>query len=231
MYQRWSHLLFLHWRLDPAPVQSALPHGLILDTYDGSAWIGVVPFFMHDIRPWWFPTLPRISNFLELNLRTYVRDENGTPGVWFFTLDCNQPLAVWWARTWFKLPYFHSRMKAVIDPLSTQVRFESSRRNTDPALTCHYEYQAVGPIRHAAPGSLEFFLVERYILFSDLGQGRIASGQVHHVPYPLRDVNVTNFDDHLLWLNGLSSAGHFDHAVYSPGVNVEIFPLKPLQPT
>jgi uncharacterized protein YqjF (DUF2071 family) len=230
MYQRWRHLLFLHWRFDPELVQSTLPPGLTLDTYDGSAWIGVVPFFMHDIRPWWFPTLPRISNFLELNLRTYVRDEHGTPGVWFYTLDCNQPLAVWWARTWFNLPYFHSRMKAEIAADSTRIRYESCRRNAEPDLACRYEYQPIGPVRHAEPGSLEFFLVERYILFASLGQGRLASGQVHHIPYPIKDVEVATFDDHLLRLHGFAAKGYFDHAVYSPGVTVEIFSLKELQP-
>lgn len=228
MYQRWRHLLFLHWRFDPELVQSTLPPGLTLDTHDGSAWIGAVPFFMHDIRPWWFPTLPRISNFLELNLRTYVRDEHGTPGVWFYTLDCNQPLAVWWARIWFNLPYFHSRMKAEIAADSTRIRYESSRRYADPDLTCRYEYQPIGPVRHAEPGSLEFFLVERYILFASLGQGRLASGQVHHVPYPIKDVEVATFDDHLLRLHGFEPKSHFDHALYSGGVTVEIFPLKPV---
>jgi uncharacterized protein YqjF (DUF2071 family) len=99
MRQRWENLLFLHWRVDPAVIQRSLPAGLHVDTFEESAWIGIVPFAMRDVRPAGLPAIGPISNFLELNVRTYVHDERGVPGVWFYSLDCNQPLAVIIART------------------------------------------------------------------------------------------------------------------------------------
>lgn len=110
--QRWTDLLFLHWEVDPAPVQATLPAGLYCDTFEGRAYVGIVPFFMERVRPAFFPPLPWVSWFLELNVRTYVHDEQGLPGVWFYSLDCNQPMAVRIARRCFRLPYFHARMTA-----------------------------------------------------------------------------------------------------------------------
>lgn len=101
MRQRWEKLLFLHWAWDAAEVQRTLPLGLTVDTFEGRAWLGVVPFFMRDVRPAWVPSVPGISNFLELNVRTYVFDGRGRPGIWFYSLDCNQRLAVRAARTFF----------------------------------------------------------------------------------------------------------------------------------
>src|SRR5260370_520901 len=105
MFQRWLHLLFLHWPVSPEIVQMTLPKGLQVDTFEGNAWVGIVPFFMQGVRPAGFISFPGISNFLELNLRTYVRDANGRPGIWFYSLDANQPLAVCLARATFALPY------------------------------------------------------------------------------------------------------------------------------
>ena len=112
MRQEWSHLLFLHWEMDPALIQEHLPPGLTVDTYDGKAYLGVVPFHMDNVRPSFCPTVPGLSWFLELNLRTYVHDENGVPGVWFFALDCDQWLAVKLARSLFHLPYQHAQMES-----------------------------------------------------------------------------------------------------------------------
>jgi uncharacterized protein YqjF (DUF2071 family) len=228
MYQRWSHLLFLHWRFAPEIIQATLPLGLQVDTFDSAAWVGVVPFDMRNIRPWWSPAVPGISHFLELNLRTYVVDRHGTPGVWFYFLECNQPLAVWWGRTWFKLPYLHSKMTTHIDARTHRHRYHSCRRQSDASLACKFEYEPTGPIRLAQPGTLEFFLAERYILFTQLAAGRLASGQVHHPPYPLQDVDVGAYDNHAVRRQNLAAGENFDHALYSPGVDVEVFPLKPI---
>jgi uncharacterized protein len=94
MFQRWLHLLFLHWPVEPRTIQSTLPPGLQVDTFSGQGWIGIVPFFMRGVRPVGLPSIVGPSNFLELNLRTYVRDRDGRPGIWFYSLDANQPLAV-----------------------------------------------------------------------------------------------------------------------------------------
>src|SRR5260370_6090712 len=106
MFQRWSHLLFFHWMCDPEMVQQTLPRGLTVDTYEGMAWIGIVPFCMRRVRPTLLTFLSSI--FLELNLRTYIRDQNGRPSVWFYSLDANHPLAVLTARLLFCLPYMHT---------------------------------------------------------------------------------------------------------------------------
>lgn len=112
MRQQWAHLLFLHWQWDPAEIQRTLPPGLTVDVHDGRAWLGVVPFHMNRVRPAGLPAVPWFSDFLELNLRTYVHDEQGRPGVWFYSLDCNRWLAVKIARTGFHLPYEHAGITA-----------------------------------------------------------------------------------------------------------------------
>ena len=127
MYQRWDDLLFLHWSYDPLAIQRTLPRGLTVDTFEGKAYIGIVPFFMRDVRPSFCPRLPGISDFLELNVRTYVYDEHGVPGVWFYSLDANQWLAVRAARRFFCLPYFDSKMKADKNPTTAEIRYLSHR--------------------------------------------------------------------------------------------------------
>lgn len=222
MYQTWSHLLFLHWELDPADIQRTLPKGLTVDTHEGKAWLGVVPFFMQNIRPRFLPAMPWVSNFLELNVRTYVHDEEGRPGVWFYSLDCNQPIAVWTARTFFRLPYHHANMQAPLtEPGSFAYR--KHRRGAPSASDFHYR---LGTDAHIAePGSLEFFLVERYYLFANTRRG-ISSGQVHHVPYPIVEASVEQWDTRVLALNGFTEPNRApDHICGSPGVDVLIFPL------
>ncbi|MBS0658014.1 MAG: DUF2071 domain-containing protein [Verrucomicrobia bacterium] len=222
MHQAWEHLLFLHWRVEPEVVQRTLPAGLTVDTFDGSAWVGLVPFYMSRIRPSFLPPVPWISWFLELNVRTYACDERGRPGVWFYSLDCNRPPAVWLARTFFHLPYEHARMQAETNAGRTAYR--SLRRGE--AEPTEFAWREVGEPFEATPGTLEFYLAERYRLFAVTPQGRIRSGCVHHVPYPLRQVEVEKFDTQLLELNGFAAPHRPpDHACGSRGVEVEIFAL------
>lgn len=228
MYQTWERLLFLHWRFGPEIVQRSLPDGLTVDTFDGSAWVGIVPFFMKNIRPWWSPAVPGISNFLELNLRTYVYDRSGTPGVWFYSLDANRRLAVRWGRTLFNLPYFDSRMSAAVDA-DDGVDYANHRRGSGSAS--RFQYRPSWAFRHAVPGSLEFFLVERYILFAQARSGTLSSGQVYHPPYQIGDVSVPAWNDQVFADNGIGlprPGRPFDHALYAPGVDVEVFPLRQL---
>jgi uncharacterized protein YqjF (DUF2071 family) len=225
MYQSWTHLLFLHWAWDPAEIQKTLPPGLTVDLHEGKAWLGIVPFFMRNIRPRFLPTVPWLSNFLELNVRTYVHDENGRPGVWFYSLDCNQPLAVWTARTFFHLPYQHARMAAPITTPSS-VAYSKHRRGAPSASNFHYHLETDGnPPTFAEPGTLEFFLLERYYLFASTPRG-IRSGQVHHTPYPMVPVRVDAWDTRVLALNGFEEPNRPpDHISGSTGVDVLIFPL------
>jgi hypothetical protein len=223
MFQKWRDLLFLHWEYDPDLIQQTLPAGLQVDVFEGKAYLGVVPFFMKDVRPRFCPTIPGLSNFMETNVRTYVYDERGIAGVWFYSLDANQWLAVKLARTFFKLPYFYAQMQAQRDQAVT---YSVWRHGADPALASRFRYEAQGPTRQAEPGSLEFFLVERYILFADLGS-RLTTGQVHHPPYPLCEADAPEWDSHLLELDGFPKAGRPpDHILMSSGVDVDIFALE-----
>lgn len=226
-FQSWRDLLFLHWRVPAGEVQATLPAGLTVDTSDGSAWVGIVPFFMRDIRLRRFPAVPFVSNFLELNLRTYAFDENGVPGVWFYTLEANRALAVWVARTFFRLPYHACHMRAE-RRANGAIEYRSRRRHGADRRESRFEYRGHGQLRPAQPGSLEFFLVERYVLFAhDARSGRNRIGRVAHAPYTLSAAEVAAWDTNLFTLAGLSAPSRApEHVAFSPGVDVEIFALE-----
>ncbi len=224
-YQRWSELLFLHWKIDPRAIQATLPKGLFVDTFAGDAYLGLVPFFMQRIRPAWLPPLPWISWFLELNVRTYVHDADGRPGVWFYSLDCNQPLAVAIARRCFHLPYFRARMAA--SQRGGTVYYECRRRD-DAALSDHYTWTPGPDAGPAEPGSLAFFLVERYLLFAADGAGRIFTGRVHHAPYRLNTPAVAEFSTAPARQAGFDLEGEPASVIGARAVDVSIFPLRRL---
>lgn len=223
MYQKWRELLFLHWKVSPQLIQSTLPKGLFVDTYQEEAYLGVVPFLMRDIRPRFLPTVPGVSNFLELNVRTYVFDAEGRPGVWFYSLDASQSLAVQIAKTFFKLPYFKATMGSQANGES---RLYTSKR-LKASESSRFEFTPQGSLMGFSFESLEFFLLERYLLFAyDPDSKRLWRGQVNHLPYPLQNVEVTSirspFCNHPLFadLSGLPI-----HQIYSPGVDVAVYPL------
>jgi uncharacterized protein YqjF (DUF2071 family) len=219
MFQRWLHLLFLHWAVDPEMLQRTLPHGLSVDTFEGSAWIGIVPFYMRHVRPVGLPLLS--SNFLEVNLRTYVKDHQGVPGVWFYSLDANHQLAVWLARLFFGLPYQLAKMQAEARP--NAIRYSCQRSGSSTVQ--EYRFLPSDDLGEAKLGSLEFFLIERYRLFSVRG-ARLLTGRVYHSPYNLRKVAVSKFDKHLFQLEGLPTPPGSPHSVlYSAGVDVTIYPV------
>jgi uncharacterized protein YqjF (DUF2071 family) len=222
MFQCWTKLLFLHWQWDAGEIQKRLPEGLAVDCFDGTAWIGIVPFFMSGVRPSGLPPLPMLSSFLELNLRTYVRDESGRPGVWFFSLDANQPLAVWTARILFALPYRQATMRA--RDAGGWIDYVSARSGYRVALK--YRYRGAGKIGEAALGSLEFFLIERYRLFA-FRRGQLFSGRVYHPPYQVSGAEVNHYDARLLELDGFDVPGRPpDHVCYAPRVDVSVYALE-----
>jgi len=228
MYQRWARLLFLHWAWDPAAIQRTLPPGLAVDTFDGQAWLGLVPFFMQQVRPRFCPPVPGLSNFLELNVRTYVHDEQGRPGVWFYSLDANQWLAVELARTWFHLPYVHAEMAATVEPGSGEVDYRARRAGTE--RESRFAYRPAEQMGEAAAGSREFFLVERYRLFAhDPRRGRLFTGRVHHAPYRIGAADVPVWDDTMLRLAGFELNGQApDHVCAAQPVDVQVWPLEPV---
>lgn len=224
MRQSWRSLTFLHIALPPAEVQAMLPKGLTVDTFpdetgEEKAWVGLVPFRMCGIRPRFAPALPWISAFPETNVRTYVHHQGSRPGVWFFSLDAARWLACRTARLWFGLPYWHAQMSVLESP---EVIAYSSRRLEGPER-CRLEavVRPRGSPAPAEPGTLDFFLVERYLLYS-LHKGALWSGRVWHPPYAISEVSVERCEQNLLDARGMA----WRHAAFSPGVDVDVYGLQ-----
>ena len=179
----WRDLLFMHWPVPAAALQPLIPEALTLDTFDGSAWLGVVPFDMRNVYPRFTFSVPGVSNFPELNLRTYV-SAGGKAGVWFFSLDAGNPLAVQLARTGFHLPYFNAAMGCA--DIGGTVYYQSKRTHRDaPAADFVAAYRPVEKV-NLSPNTLELFLTERYCLYSADAKGRVYRGEVHHQRWPLQ---------------------------------------------
>lgn len=183
MAMRWHDLLFAHWRVPAEALRPLIPTGLQLDTFDGDAWLGVVPFRMSAVRPRGVPPALGLA-FPELNLRTYVSTP-GRPGVWFFSLDATSRLSVRGARLTFGLPYFDARMDFTEHRGEFSLRSVRTHRGAAPAAL-DVSYRPVGAAYHAEPGSLDYFLTERYALYSVSPIGRLRIGEIHHHPWPLQ---------------------------------------------
>ncbi len=184
MRQRWHDLLFAHWPLPPGALDGRLPPGLRADTFDGRAWLGVVPFRMSGVRLTGLPTVPGTGTFPELNVRTYVR-HGAEGGVWFFSLDAASRLAVEVARRWFRLPYFHAAMSCTSD--GEGLRYASRRLDARGApAELRARYAPIGPPAVAPPGSLEDFLTNRLVLFAHGPRGGLVRGAIEHPAWPLQ---------------------------------------------
>jgi uncharacterized protein YqjF (DUF2071 family) len=228
----WHHLLFLHWPVEAAKLQRLLPRELEIDTYDGQAYIGLVPFEMSNVHPSWLPHTPlqnRYDRFPEINVRTYVRHHGQNPGVWFFSLDASNLPAVIAARSWFKLPYFWSRIRVQHENNASKYFVRRLGPRPTPAhcaLEYHVEDEAA---QAAAAGSIEEFLVERYRLYSQRGEALFA-GQVRHHPYQLQRAKVLWLRENLVRRAGVSVRGAPPLVHYARGVDVEILPLQRVRP-
>ncbi len=184
MAQSWHDLLFAHWPLNAALLRPHVPAALEIDTFAGQAWMAVVPFRMSGVRLRATPTLPWISAFPELNVRTYVV-AGGKPGVWFFSLDARNSVAVAIARAWFYLPYFRARMKC--EDRDGWIRYASERTHHSAArAVLQAKYRPVGEVFEPQPGTLEYFLIERYCLYAAAPRDRVVRGEIHHQPWPVQ---------------------------------------------
>jgi uncharacterized protein YqjF (DUF2071 family) len=184
MVQKWHDLLFMHWRVEERQLREKIPAALKIDTFDGSAWVGIVPFRMSGIRVRSLPPIPGASTFPELNLRTYVC-ARGKPGVWFFSLDAASALAVWGARRLFHLPYFRAQMSVSLRE-DGFIDYRSSRTHMGaPIADLRTRYNPVGDALAAQPGSLEHFLAERYCLYASHRE-HIFRSEIDHAPWPLQ---------------------------------------------
>jgi len=198
-------------------VARLLPDWIELDTHDGAAWLGIVPFVLTGLRIRGLPPLPRVSTFPELNVRTYVvRD--GRPGIWFLSLDAGSRWFVEAAKRLYRIPYRLAQMSSMRE--DDGVRYDSSR----PGGSFSARYQGVGPLFRAAPGSLEEFLTERYCLYTE-DRGRPASADIHHAPWDLQQGEAK------IELNTMSPVAlpaEPPHVLFSPRQDTVVWPLEPL---
>jgi uncharacterized protein len=214
MYQNWESLTFLHRRLSPEVVRRLLPRGLELDTYDGAAWIGLTPFLLTGLRPPGMPTLPWISRFPEMNVRTYVRGPDGERGIWFFSLEADRLAAVVGARISYRLPYRWAAMRVHrdIDRVTYRSRRHFGSGEADIAVRVG---TAIRPNEH------ERFLTARFRLYTMLA-GRLAFAQVDHVPWPLHEATLERFQENVIEHSGLPRLAGPPLVHFSPGVRVYV---------
>ena len=229
MKQTWSELLFLHWPVAEAELRKLVPPALEVDTFEGRAWVGLVPFTVSGARVRFLPPVPFASRFHEVNVRTYVRRQGREPGVWFFSLDAAHRLLVKIARQLYKLPYHYARIEMDVSDTGSpaprhQVAFVSRRVAGDrPDVDVRY---APGDVpRPAAPGTLEHFLVERYLLYSK-GTDGLHRARVHHVPYPLQPATVDHVRETRIASHGITRPDADPLAHYAARVDVDIWPLE-----
>jgi uncharacterized protein YqjF (DUF2071 family) len=226
MYQNWGKLLFMHWRIDEQLLRPLIPPRLEIDTFDSSAWIGVVPFTMWGIRASFLPAIPGTSAFHELNLRTYVY-HRGVPSVLFLSLDAANRLAVWGARTFYHLPYFNAQMS--LSQTGNTIDYSSVRKDRRGAPA---ELQATWSIGEAipptVPGSLEFFLTERYALDCE-HNGKLYRARIHHQPWPLQTAELVSFNSSMIESHLLPAPKGNPLLHYCEELRVEIWPIKNIE--
>lgn len=224
MAQIWSNLLFAHWPLAPERLRALLPARLPPDTFNGQAWIGLVPFTMSGVRPRLVPPLPWLSTFPELNVRTYAT-LNGRPGVYFFSLDAGNPVAAALGRSLFRLPYHHASMRSHLR--SGAVHY-CSRRMSDPAVAFRARYRPTGPIFQAEPGSLTHWLTARYCLYSVGRQGQLLRAEIDHSPWPLQPATAEIGVNRMTAATGLALPPLPPLLFFAHRLQVRVWPLRPI---
>ncbi len=225
MRQRWDDVSFLHWDVDPEAAQALLPPGLDIDTFDGRAWVGLVPFQMRGISPTGLPAVPYLGTFPETNVRTYVKTHDGLRGVWFNSLESSRLIPVAVARAFYALPYFHASMH--IERHGRRIRYSSLRRRPGPRGVGGTVTVEVGDPRDSA-GPLEDFLTSRWRLFT-YRRGRLLRAEVRHEPWPLHAATVSSYDTSLLRAAGYDEPAGSPHVLYSPLVHVDAFAPRPVR--
>jgi uncharacterized protein len=228
MLQRWRRLTFLHWRYDPATIQRLLPDGLRIDVFDGSAWVGLVPFEILELRPPSVPALPWLSNFAETNVRTYAVGPDGSRGVWFFSLDAARWPAVVGARIAYGLPYFWASMRVVED--EDRLRYVS--RRMWPRSSAESTDIRIAPGRRFAPTELtelDHFLTARYRLFTIL-RGKLGFAAIEHAPWPLETGQVVELHESLLETAALPPPRGEPLVHYSEDIAVRVGAPRIFQP-
>ena len=225
MTQNWNDLLFAHWAYDPNVVARLLPSGVELDTYDGQAYIALVPFNMANLRLRALPPIPTTINFAEINVRTYVRSR-GRPAVWFFSLDTPQLLPTLVARAAFKLPYCFARAQVTRAGVGEGAILTSTVQRRWPTSASSSLAVRIGAPVTAGP--FEDFLTARWGLVSASRGNKLWYGPVEHEPWPLHTAELLQLDDSLITAAGLPAPVGDPHLLYSPGVHTTIHSLQRL---
>jgi uncharacterized protein YqjF (DUF2071 family) len=218
MHQDWLDLVFLHWSVDAGELAKLLPADVEVDLFNGRAWIGIAPFRIENMSPGPGPHWDFVPPFHELNVRTYVY-RGGVPGVWFFSLDAENQLAVWAARLGYRLPYFHAEIEAKIE--NAQVTYRH-RRLEEPHADFECACRIGERIAPQQPGSFEFFLAERYVLYTE-HEGKFYRARIHHEPWPLFHAEVDSIRTTLFEADTLPIALSGPVAHFSPGVHADIW--------
>lgn len=223
MHQTWGKLLFMHWRIDENLLRPHIPDSLEIDTYGGSAWIAIAPFTMWDVRalPPYVPPVPGLSSMHELNVRTYVH-HNGVPGVWFFSLDTNSSAAVIGARTVYHLPYYYAAID--LTQRGRKITYELSR-DDDPPAGFKAAWTIGDPLPQSQPGSKEFFLTERYLLYTE-DDDQLYRARIHHDPWPLQEAELTKWGSTMLEASRLTQPKNDPIVHYAEEIDVEIWYLE-----
>lgn len=226
MMQRWHDLLFAHWPIKIEAMRALIPRSLQLDTYEDAAWISVVPFHMRGIRPRGLPALPWLSAFPELNVRTYVLGPDGVrPGVFFFSLDATNPVAVSIARRVFKLPYFNADITIAED--GNHFTYTSARIHRGaPSARFEGHYGPCGPVYQAVSGTLEHWLTERYCLYAVDAAGKSYRANIHHRPWPLQPAEAEITHNEMVAAAGLDLPHQAPILQFASALEVLVWPLR-----
>ena len=184
MGQTWENLLFAHWRVPADQLRPVVHPDIPIDTFDGSAWIGVTPFTVTGLHVRGTPPPPALANFHEINVRTYATID-GKPGIYFFSLDAASRVAVATARKAYRIPYFHARIE--VDASERTISYHHQRIADDgPSAAFEARYRPTGEKYEAEPGSFEHWATERYCLYTLDDEHRLHRGDIHHPPWPLQ---------------------------------------------
>ena len=223
MHQTWGKLLFMHWRIEERELRPLIPKGLEIDTFDGTAWIGIIPFTMWDIRafPPYLPAVPSLSSAHELNVRTYVH-YGRVPGVWFFSLDCNSTAAVMAARAFYHLPYFNADIE--LEQRANTIDY-SCRRTNDPPAQFKASWNIGETVPFSHPDSLEFFLTERYCLYS-ANDGDLYRARIFHQPWPLQKATMNSYESTMIEALGMAAREGEPVLNYAEELDVDIWPIR-----
>lgn len=180
-YQEWNKAIFLHWEIEKEIVEKWIPSGVKIDTYNGKAWISLVAFTMENIRPRLLPAFSPISNFHEINLRTYVIKEN-KPGVYFLNIEAQKWFSAYISRKISGLPYQKSDITHDIKEKKLFAHFKKKGFNLE------IDYKIGNLI--ADKNALDVFLSERYCLYLDLNN-EIIRYEIHHLPWQINELTCT----------------------------------------